>query len=174
MNYPEENSPDRNPRPADEVTDEFMEDRELKSLLCEWRAPEVTGSLDQRILTAYRRQFHARPWWRQWLTGSISLPVPVAAMAVLLLCATSYLAVRRVASYPPEVPPITAPVKIVEVPVPVVKEKIVTRVVYKNRGARKTKEGLAPISPATLSNLAKFRPVSKLEIIVTPGGNDEK
>jgi hypothetical protein len=170
MNYSEENSPDRNPRHADED----IEDRELKSLLCEWRAPEVTGSLDQRILTAYRRQFHARPWWRRWLTGSISLPVPVAAMAVLLLCATSYLSMRRAASYPLEVPPITAPVKIVEVPVPVVQEKIVTRVVYKNTGARKTKEGLAPISPATRSNLAKFRPVSKLEIIVTPGGNDEE
>jgi hypothetical protein len=170
MNYLEENSPDRNPKPADAI----IEDRELKSLLCEWRAPEVTGSLDQRILTAYRLPFHHRPWWRRWLTGSISLPVPVAAIAVLLLCATSYLAMRKAASYPLEVPPIAAPVKIVEVPVPVIQEKIVTRIVYKNTGAQKNKEGLAPISPATRSNLANFRPVSKLEIIVTPGGNDEK
>jgi hypothetical protein len=168
MNYPEENSPDRNPKPADES----IEDRELKSLLREWRAPEVTGYLDQRILTAYRRQFHHKPWWRRWLTGSISLPVPVAAIAVLLLCATSYLAMRRAASYSLEVPPITAPVKIVEVPVPVIREKIVTRVVYKK--TQNAREGPAPVSPAIRSNLANFRPVSKLEIIITPGGNDEK
>lgn len=170
MNYLEENSPDRNPKPADEN----IEDRELKSLLCEWRAPEVTGSLDQRILSAYRRRFHHRPWWRRWLTASISLPVPVAAIAVLLLCATSYLAMRKAASYPLEVPPIAAPVKIVEVPVPVFREKIVTRVVYKNTSRQKAKEGSPPISTTPHSNLANFRPVSKLEIIVTPGGNDEK
>jgi hypothetical protein len=174
MNYPEENSPDRNPKPADEVIDEVIEDRELKNLLCEWRAPEVTGDLDQRVLTAYRRQFHHRTRWWRWFKGSISLPVPVAAIAALLLCATSYLAMRKAASYSFEVPPIAAPVKIVEVPVPVIREKIVTRIVYKNRIRQKAKEGPAPISTTPRSNLANFRPVSKLEIIVTPGGNDEK
>jgi hypothetical protein len=169
MNYTEENSPDRNPKPADEVID----DRELKNLLGAWSPPEVTSSLDQRILTAYRRQFLHRPW-RRWLTGSIRLPAPVAATAALLLCATSYLAVGRVTSYPLEVPPSAPAVKIVEVPFPVVQQKTVTRVVYKNTDAQKAKKVPAPISPPPRIDLADFRPVSQIKIIVSHGGNDEK
>jgi hypothetical protein len=173
MNYPEENSPDRNPKPADED----IEDRELKSLLCEWRAPEITGSLDPRILTAYRRQFHHRPWWRRWLTGSISLPVPVAAIAVLLLCATSYLAIRRATNYSVEVPPVSAPVKVVEVPVPVIQEKLVTRVVYAKARPQKAKESSAPDflnsvdenKALAQADLTGFRPVSEIKIIVVKG-----
>jgi hypothetical protein len=170
MNYLENNSTDRNPKPADEV----VEDRELKNLLGEWKTPDITSSLDQRILASYRRQVLHRPAWRRWLTESISLPAPVAAAAALLLCATSYLAACKPTSYTLEVPPKTASVKIVEVPVPVVKERIVTRVVYKNTGARKAKEGPAPISTPPRIDLADFRPVNELKIIVSHGGNDEK
>jgi hypothetical protein len=170
MNYLEENSPEQNPKPADEV----VEDRELKNLLGEWSPPEITSSLDQRILTSYRRQFLHKPLWRRWLTGSISLPAPVAVTAALLLCATSYLAARKATSYTLEPAPATSTVKLVEVRVPVVKERIVTHVVYKNTGARKAKEGPAPISTPPRIDLADFRPVSEIKIIVSPGGNDEK
>src|SRR5262245_1336915 len=170
MNYLEENSQDRNPKPDDEV----VEDRELKNLLGEWSVPDITSSLDQRILMSYRRQFLHRPLWRRWLTGSISLPAPVAATAALLLCATSYLAARKTASYPLEVPPSAPMVKIVEVPVPVIQEIKVTHVVYKNKDAPKAKEGSAPISPPHRIDLADFRPVSEIKPIVIHGGNDEK
>jgi hypothetical protein len=170
MNYLEENSPDRNPKPADEV----VEDRELKNLLGEWSPPEITSSLDQRILTSYRRQFLHRPAWRRWLTGSISLPAPVAATAALLLCATSYMAARKATSYTLEAPPTTASVKIVEVPVPVVQERIVTRVVYKQIGAKKAEKGPAPSSLPPRIDLADFRPVGEIKLIVIPGGNHEK
>jgi hypothetical protein len=168
MNYLEENSPEQNPKPADEV----VEDRELKNLLGEWRTPEITSSLDQRILTSYRRQVLNRPAWWRWLTGSISLPAPVAVTAALLLCATSYLAMRKATIYTLEPAPAISAVKLVEVPVPV--EKIVTRVVYKQTGAKKDKEGPAPISPPSRADLADFRPVSEIKIIVSRGGNDEK
>jgi hypothetical protein len=170
MNYLEENSPDRNPRPDDEI----LEDRGLKNLLGEWRAPEITSSLDQRILTSYRRQFLHRPLWRRWLTGSISLPAPVAVTAAVLLCATSYLAARKATSYTLEPAPATSVVKIVEVRVPVVKEKIVTRVVYKNTGAQKATEGPTPSSLRPRIDLANFQPVSEIKPIVIHGGNDEK
>jgi hypothetical protein len=170
MNYLEENSPDRNPKPDDEV----VEDRELKNLLGEWSPPDITSSLDQRILTSYRRQVLHKPAWRRWLTGSISLPAPVAATAVLLLCATSYLAARKATSYTLEVPPATASVKIVEVPFPVVQEKIVTRFVYKNTGVQKAQERPASSSPPPRIDLADFRPVNEIKIIVSHGGNDEK
>jgi hypothetical protein len=170
MNYLEENSPDRNPKPADEV----VEDRELKNLLGEWSSPEITSSLDQRILTSYRRLFLHRPAWRRWLTGSINLPAPVAVTAALLLCVTSYLAARKATSYTLETPPAIASVKIVEIPVPVVQQKIVTRFVYKQSGAPKAKEGPAPIPPPSRIDLANFQPVSEIKPIVSPGGNDEK
>ena len=170
MNYLEENSQDRNPKPDDEV----VEDRELKNLLGEWSVPDITSSLDQRILTSYRRQFLHRPLWRRWLTGSISLPAPVAVTAALLLCATSYMAARKATSYTLEPAPATYAVKLVEVPVPVVQEKIVTRVVYKKTVAQKDKEGPAPISPPPRIDLADFRPVNVFKIIVSQGGNDEK
>jgi hypothetical protein len=170
MNYLEENSPEQNPKAADEV----VEDRELKNLLGEWSPPEITSSLDQRILTSYRRQVLHRPAWRRWLTGSVSLPAPLAATAALLLCATSYVAACKATSYPPGPAPTPPEVKIVEVPVPVVQEKIVTRVVYKKTGAPIVKEGPAPISPPPRTDLADFRPVSEIKIIVSHGGNDEK
>jgi hypothetical protein len=170
MNYLEENSPEQNPKPADEV----VEDRELKNLLGEWRTPEITSSLDQRILTSYRRQFLHRPAWRRWLMGSISLPAPVAVTAALLLCATSYLAARKATSYSLEPAQTRPEVKFVEVPFPVVQKKIVTRVVYKNTVVQKAKEDPASISPPSRIDLADFRPVSEIKIIVSHGGNDEK
>jgi hypothetical protein len=98
----------------------------------------------------------------------------VVAAALLLLCATSYLAARKATSYTLEAPPTTASVKIVEVPVPVIQQKIVTRVVYKQTGEPKAKEGPAPNSPPPRIDLADFRPVSEIKIIVSHGGNDEK
>jgi hypothetical protein len=56
----------------------------------------------------------------------------------------------------------------------VVQEKIVTRFVYKQTGAKKAEEGPAPISPSPRIDLADFRPVSVFKIIVNQGGNDEK
>jgi hypothetical protein len=102
------------------------------------------------------------------------LPAPVAAAAALLLCATSYLAMRKATSYTLEGPPTTPQVKIVEVPVPVVQKEIVTRVVYKKTGAQKAKASPAPISPPSLIDLADFHPVNEIKPIVIHGGNDEK
>jgi hypothetical protein len=168
MKFPEENFPDQNPKHFDEVD----EDRELKRLLGEWKTPEITSSLDQRVFKAYRRQVLDRPWWQRWLTGSIKLPVPVAATAVLLLCATSYLAMRTsFLEFTPS-PPL---VKVVEVPVPVIQEKIVTRVVYRKSGAPNSKEEPALINPISRINLANFQPVSEINpIIISHGGTDEK
>ncbi|MCI0664332.1 MAG: hypothetical protein L0220_25010 [Acidobacteria bacterium] len=132
MNYPEENSPDQLQKPADDV----IEDKELKNLLAQWKTPEIPGALDQRLFTAYRRQFHYRSGWRRYFTGSIRLPIPVAATALILLCASSYFALRRTTNYYLDPSQTTQPVKFLEVPVPVVQEKIVTRIVYKKTEAQ--------------------------------------
>jgi hypothetical protein len=156
---------------------DLPEDGELNRLLGSWRAPESSGELDQRALESYRRHIHSeRFWrgrfWRRWLVGSIRIPVPIAAAAVLLLCATSFLAARKATSISIVSPPAAVATKIVEVPV--FKEKVVTRVVYKNTGAPKAQERPAPVSIPPRIDLADFRPVSEIKIIVSHGGNDEK
>ncbi|HEU0176168.1 MAG TPA: hypothetical protein VFV58_18035 [Blastocatellia bacterium] len=150
------------------------EDGELNRLLASWQAPESLGELDQRALASYRRHFNRGRLWRRWLTGSIHIPVPIATAAVLLLCATSFLAARRATTFPIVNPPAAVPIKIVEVHVPVFQEKIVTRVVYKNTGAPKTQERPTPISIPPRIDLADFRPVNEIKIIVSHGGNDAK
>jgi len=71
------------------------DDRDLSNLLREWRISSVPRSLDERVSRA------GRPWWRVMLTGSIRVPIPVAAaMAAVLLMAGAWLKPR---------PPVVAP-----------------------------------------------------------------
>src|SRR5262245_2675182 len=147
------------------------EDGELNRLLARWQTPETPGELDQRVLASYRRHFNRGRLWRRWLTGSIRIPVPIAAAAVMLLSATSFLAARKATSFPIENPPAAAATQIVKIPFPVFQEKIVTRVVYKKTDAPKAKEGPAPVSPPPRIDLANFRPVNEIKIIVSQGGN---
>jgi hypothetical protein len=56
----------------------------------------------------------------------------------------------------------------------VYQEKIVTRFMYTNTGAPKTKAGPTPIALPPRVDLADFRPVNEIKIIVSQGGNDEK
>jgi len=150
------------------------EDGELNRLLASWQTPETPGELDQRALASYRRHFNRGRLWRRWLAGSIRIPVPIAAGAVLLLCATSFLVARDATSFSITRKSVNVVTKIVEVQVPVIQEKIVTRVVYKNTSAQKAKEGPTPISIPPRIDLADFRPVSEIKIIVSHGGNDAK
>jgi hypothetical protein len=152
----------------------LQEDGELNRLLASWQTPETLGELDQRVLASYRRHFNRGRSWRRWLARSIRIPVPIAAAAVLLLCATSFLAARKATSVSIVNPPAAVSMKIVEVQVPVVQEKIVTRVVYKQTGAQQVKESPAHISPPPRIDLADFRPVNDIKPIVIHGGKNEK
>jgi hypothetical protein len=176
MNH-QENSPNQRAEPDDGVGT----DRELKNLLNEWRVPEPTTALGERVFSDYRRQSQHRAWWRQWLTGSIRLPIPVAAMMGLLLCVTSYLAVRKATTHSAQAVPVTAPVQVVKVPVPVIQEKLVTRVVYVKAPPQKAKESSPPDflldenKALIQADLTGFRPVSEIKIIVMKGDeNNEK
>src|SRR5215471_14545343 len=113
---------------------DLPEDPELNRLLGSWQAPESSGELDELVLASYRRHINrGRLWrgrlWRRWLAGSIRIPVPIAAAAVLLLCATSFLAARKATSFSIESMPAVSPTKFVQVPFTVTQEKIVTRVI---------------------------------------------
>ena len=78
-------------------------DDELSRLLERWSAPVVPEGLDERVLTAYRRQTGGRePWWSRLFTASVRVPLPVAVGVLMLLIVTAALALR------PGVPPPTA------------------------------------------------------------------
>ena len=60
---------------------EPIDDRKLSRLLREWKVADAPACLDQRVLPP------RKPWWSFLLTGSIRVPVPVAAGVFLLLVA---------------------------------------------------------------------------------------
>jgi hypothetical protein len=60
----------------------------LNTLLREWKAPEPTPGMDERVVDAYRAAFPPRtPAWRGFWKMRISIPVPIllAAMVVFAL-----------------------------------------------------------------------------------------
>lgn len=171
MNYQEENPLDQQPK----FSDGIPADPELKTILAEWEAPELTGDFDQRVLSAYRHQVQQKSLWRQWLMGSIRLPVPMAAMLGILLCVTTYLATRKATTYSVEPAPAVASKTFVEIPIPLIQEKVVTRVVYVKARTQKTKTNAPPDlfnSPTNHPTVARadmrgFRPVGEIRIVVS-------
>ena len=78
-------------------------DDELSRLLEKWSAPVVPEGMDERVLTAFRRQTGGRePWWSRLFTASVRVPLPVAVGVLMLLIVTAALALR------PDAPPPTA------------------------------------------------------------------
>ena len=128
-------------RGASGVSADAHGDEELSRLLRAWAAPDAPRAADARLLAAFRRQTTERaPSWRRLLTASVRVPVPVAALSVLALLAVTATLIAR----PSHVSPVTAAAaaphatettKIVEVPV--VQERVVTRIVYVEKNGRR-------------------------------------
>ncbi|HVF49712.1 MAG TPA: hypothetical protein VNA19_06480 [Pyrinomonadaceae bacterium] len=114
-------------------------DAELHALLEQWRAPDGTHALDRRLLESFRSEVQApASFWKRLLSTRVSVPVPALAAAFVLLVVVPLAIAMRSAVVRPAAPaertvsPQEAmPDRIVEVPV--VKERVVTRVVYVER-----------------------------------------
>jgi hypothetical protein len=156
-------------------------DPDTKQWLAQWEAPRPPARLDAQLHATYRKQFPPRTWWQRWLSVSIRLPVPVAVAAGLALCVMSWVAAQRTSSIAIQPASDTTQTKLVEVPV--IQEKIVTRLIYvKTRPVTSSKPGLnarrAPTSrqsPAasqggSQADLAGLRPVTEIKIAVNHGG----
>jgi hypothetical protein len=100
---------------------ETMRDEELQQLLRKWEVPVVPDGLDERVMTAYRRQTGAgEPFWKRLFASSIRVPVPVAMVVALLLVITAALALRPAPPSPTAVTPETSgPVRAAQRAVPV-------------------------------------------------------
>ena len=132
------------------------DDGEFRSLLREWQAPSMSPSVEERVLTA------RSPWRRFLLNGYVRVPVPVACCLVLLLAAVEgWRWTRPTPAIAPRVV-----VKTERVEVPVVREHVITKVVYKNR----------PVLAETPEHGLTFRqlkPVGELRPRIIRGGHDQ-
>ena len=123
------------------------EDDELTDLLREWPAPSAPSSLERRLFAA------RRSWWRT----SISLPVPFAFILAMLMAALLWRSAERLKPIPERIV-----VKTERVLVPVVQERVVTKVVYKNRAAS---------PPSHALTFADLRPVGELRLKIMRHSN---
>ena len=113
-----------------------------------------------------------------FFTSSIRVPVPIAAILLLVLGATVVFALRSRRS-PVAVTPIIV-TKTVEIPV--IHEKTVTQVVYRKRDRREVASRNAndnPMAPrqneATLVSLSGFTPTNEVKVTIIKGSyRDEK
>ncbi len=136
----------------------LMQLRGLRTLLLKSSIPAPSAALARGLMEAFYRE-HERPaktipWWRRALGSSITVPAPALAAAMIVIAfgiAAANIIGRNAAatvsvsdatsaastSVPPSPsisPEIIEHTKIVEVPV--VKERVVTRVVYVEREER--------------------------------------
>lgn len=149
--------------------------------------------LNRKLNAIDRRAPEKRaPFWKRIFAASLPVPVPVAAAIIIALLVSSVLALRRSSPDGSVVQPqatasssVTAapvPVKIVEVPV--VSERVVTRIVYVERKRHEKNEtrrsptliaqSKSPVSARgakdeqsgfiTRANLAGFEPTSEVKI----------
>ncbi len=120
-----------------------LQEHELEGMLRQWRAPQVPARLRLAVFPQ-----PSRPWWlRLWAT-SVRVPLPLACALMLALGAS--LRPRPVA------PPRTV-IKTERVEVPSIQERVVTRIVFRDRKVA---------SPKT------WRPVAELHPRIISGGNE--
>jgi hypothetical protein len=165
-------------------------DRELQSLLSKWQTPVSLRALDQRVRLSYRAQTTPHPWWRRILTSTISLPVPVAAALVLVpaLAAAALLGRRQLPA--PNAPPIIVE-RIKAVEVPVVRERVVSRIVYREKKPATASSSKSKSAPESMSlalasgensqgyftdtNLAGFQPNAEMNFkVIKKADKNEK
>ena len=132
---------------------------ELHALLCEWKPPDVPADLEGRVQKAFEKR--KRLSWRWWLTGTVRMPVPVCAAAVILL--TGFVVVWfRIAGAPAPPPRLIIQTRTVEVPV--IREQPISAAVHAGRRAPKSASTTTHRRGAAMAvlNLGGFEPVTEL------------
>ncbi len=160
-----------------EVADDAV-DRELNSLLKQWQAPTASAALDIQVTAAYRREIHRPPFWQRVFTTRIAVPVPVAAIMLVALAATTFLAVRSfqpsVAKTDKTVAPITQ-AKALEPPANsgagTAPHEASASNPDRNAGAEHAASGSAYVTKVDLTG---FKPVKTLTIRILPRGNSNE
>jgi hypothetical protein len=113
-------------------------------------------------------QYHDRSWLTRLLFSSIRVPVPVGLAALITLGLAIFFLIRVPA----------AEVSIVHVPfeVPVTHEKVVERIVYREKPSRKSRRTQPTPRPpdSTLATLQGFTPTDEVKLTVIKGGSSNE
>ena len=146
-------------------------DRDLKELLQKWELSDPAPQLDERVMAMFLRR--SRLGMFRW-KGSVRLPLPVCVPLLLLqLVSAGAILHYRFFAVVPSAPVLSMPERVVKVPV--VKEKLVTRVVYLPARAVGDPVRRTAHPPAyaegdrQVMDLTGFQPVPELHIYVTRG-----
>jgi hypothetical protein len=75
----------------------------LRTVLREWKAPEPSAVLDERVRAGFRVLRAPSPWARFW-TARVSVPVPMLAAAMLLAAMVWLVEFRPTPPAPPRPP----------------------------------------------------------------------
>lgn len=127
-----------------------LSDQELDALLPEWTAPPAPTHLRASVFPSGSRR-----WWRNLWSLSIRVPVPVAAMVAIVAAVAVWRGPFTVA---PRVI-----VKTERVEVPVFKDRVVSRTVYRDR--------IVHASPAPQGrNAHELQPVAELRPVIIRSG----
>jgi hypothetical protein len=102
-----------------------LQEHELEGMLRQWRAPQMPARLRLAVFPK-----PSRPWWlRLWAT-SVRVPLPLACALVLVLALALGASLRpRPAATPRTV------IKTERVEVPLIQERVVTRIEFRDRKA---------------------------------------
>jgi hypothetical protein len=110
-------------------------------------------------------QYHHRSWLERFFTSTIRIPIPVGIAAILLVGFAFVFSIRV---------PVEPAIVQVPVEVPVVQEKTVERIVYRDREIRPRRTRrtqAAPPTDPTLANLQGFKPAEEAKLTVIKGGS---
>jgi hypothetical protein len=117
-------------------------DGELAALLRKWEEPQVPAGLDARVIEAYRSGLVREPLWKRLFTFRLSVPLPVALAALVLLLLSATALVRQGLEPKDEVPQVAG-----------------------SGAETQTARGLeAPV--VTQTSLAGFEPVDDVNVLV--------
>ena len=137
-----------------------LNDDELKSLLERWKAPPAPESLEAGLLGEFRARAARRAAWR-WIFATWRLPAPAVVAMVVLVIALAAAAIRRPA------PHVIIQTRTVEVPV--VRERVVTRIVHDRPAAPAPRH-----ERAQATDLSGFQPVAVLSPRIIRNGNVDR
>jgi hypothetical protein len=99
---------------------------------------------------------------------TVPVPVPLIAAVVLAFAALGVIAIPGLKQPAPQTPAVVQ----VPVEVPVIQEKIVTRVVYRERRLpARTSPRLVSAEPKVEATFAKFKPTDEVKLTVIKGGS---
>jgi hypothetical protein len=132
-----------------------MNDRELQDLLQKWTPPEMPRTLKMNLVETYRKRQKRN--WRWLFAGSLQVPIPIAALAIL---AMSGLAIAVLMSkFQSPLKPLLPQVVNHVVEIPVVRDRVIARTIYREPPAPRKKA--IPASYQGI-NLREFKPVASL------------